>query len=191
MPIWRTAVVDCHRHSPQTSESVCICVCVLLCHAVSSTTASCLTPPTYLPSPSPCSKRVHTRVLDVPISSSDAKQKISACCTLLLPRPLHLPTSTPPLTHHSSLCTLLKPNQRSRKVKCDADYPVWGKGKVEEEEVSSSRGNNCNCNTGLHKGIGVQLLLELALVATNKQLINVWPMGVACAVNLPNWTETS
>lgn len=66
----------------------CVCVCVVVPRCV---VYNCfLSHSPYLASPSSCAKRVHTRVLDVPISSSDAKQKISACCTLLLPRPLHL-----------------------------------------------------------------------------------------------------
>lgn len=79
---------DCHMHSPQTSERVHVCECVSVCCCPAlcrlqlfllSLLPTCLSLP-------PCSKLVHTRVLDVPISSSDAKQKISACCTLL-PRP--------------------------------------------------------------------------------------------------------
>lgn len=87
VPIWRTAVTTVtgiHRKHLRVYMGVCVsvCCCAALCRLqlfLLSLLPNCLSLP-------PCSKLVHTRVLDVPISSSDAKQKISACCTLL-PRP--------------------------------------------------------------------------------------------------------
>lgn len=125
-----STVTGIHRKHLSVYVCVCECIGVSVCVLPSCIVYNCsLSPPTpRSPLPYPASQ-VHTRVLDdVLISSSDAKQKISACCTLLK-RPLHCTAATlsylcPP----SPLCTLLKPNQRSRKVKCDADYPIWGQG---------------------------------------------------------------
>lgn len=54
VPIWRTAVVDCHRHSPQASKWVCVGAlpsCVV--YHTPSTTQPLLLPPLYPSQPSP------------------------------------------------------------------------------------------------------------------------------------------
>lgn len=97
VPIWRTAVVDCHRHSPQAYKCVCVCGCSSkLCRLPYPT----LKPPAsqHLPLFYPAKSNAR-RVLDnVLISSSDAKQKTSACCTFAATPPI-LPTPLPPPLH--------------------------------------------------------------------------------------------